>query len=151
MLFLSRLHFSLTPAWQPDRKYFIWVAPLLLCLSIQRQQVCFVKGEGWGRERRLKVEIRWAWLFCFGDIFLLLFLFALRGWRAKGEGSLRQTPSLAFSSLSATGACEPREKMKWEKHFWLTADLTGDWYTKITLMSEEGLTSCWMPVCVRAT
>lgn len=27
--------------------------PLLLCLSIQR--VCVVKGEGWGRERRLKV------------------------------------------------------------------------------------------------
>lgn len=29
--------------------------PLLLWLSIQRQRVCVVKGEGWGRERRLKV------------------------------------------------------------------------------------------------
>lgn len=97
MLFLSRLHFSLTPAWQLDRKYFIRVAPLLLCLSIQRQQVCVVKGEGWGGERRLKVWICWAWLFWLGVFFAIfaIFLVPLHGRRRRWDGNPRQIPSLA--------------------------------------------------------
>jgi len=80
--------------------------------------------------------------------FLAILFFLLYVDKGEDEGSPRPVPSLAVSFASATGACE---RMRWENHFWLTSDLTGGWYMKITLLSEEGFPSCWTLMGVGAT
>lgn len=51
------------------------------------------------------VEFSWGVLF---DIFFTICSLYVRG-RGRGEGNPRQIMSLAVSTASATGACEPRE------------------------------------------